>query len=138
MAFENDPVKAARAIAGAVTELNHASRDSTRLSAPEISATVRGLVDAIDGLPQALEQLAGHLQRELTAGRVRVEDGRDPAGPVDQVLAALRNAVTITEPANGDEWGTPAGALAEPLHDAAGWLRSMGAVAAADAEGAGR
>ncbi|RPE26591.1 hypothetical protein [Kitasatospora cineracea] len=124
---KTDPAEVARQGAEAVRELNHQTLNAKTMSAPEISATVRGLLDLVDRLPQALEQLAGHLERELAAGRVRMEDGRDPAGPVDQALAGLRRAAALTAPENHTDYGDPAGELSEALHDAGSWLFNMGA-----------
>lgn len=121
------PYAAASTASEAIRRLNHATLNTAEMTAPEISSTVRALSEMVERLPQTFEQLARHLEKQQAADAVRMEDGRDSAAPVAEVLTALRQAVSITEPANRNDWGTPAGPLAHALAEASGWLFNMGA-----------
>lgn len=116
----------AYAAAEAVRQLNHDTLNIEAMTAPEISSTVRGLLDLVDRLPQAFEQLANHLEKQLAGGQVRMEDGRHPAAPVAQAVAGLRRAAALASPVNRVYYGDPAGEFSSALHDAAGWLYNMG------------
>lgn len=118
---------AARQAAEAVRQFNHDSLNAKEMTAPEISSAVRAIADLVDRLPQALDQLARHLERQQAQGQVRMEDGRDAAAPVDQVVTALRRVAALAAPAGHTNWNDPAGGFSEPLHDASSWLFSMGA-----------
>lgn len=48
------------------------------ISAPQIAATVQGLIQLLDRLPQALGRLSAHLVREHQGGHIRMEGGTDP------------------------------------------------------------
>lgn len=122
-----EPVKTAREAAEAIRQLNHDTLNIGEMSAPEISSTVRALIDMVDRLPQTFEQLAGHLEKQQAAGRVRMEDGRDAAPPVTEVVSRLREAAGLTTPEDRIRWGDPAGPLSAVLHEAGGWLFNMGA-----------
>lgn len=124
---QKTPYAIANEAAEAIRQLNHATLNAKEMTAPEISSTVRELADMIGRLPQTFEQLASHLKKQRSLDAVLMEDGRDPAAPVAEVLAALHQAVSITEPANRETWGTPAGPLAHALSEASGWLYNMGA-----------
>ena len=128
------PADTARAAAEAIRQLNHETLRAGSMTAPEISRTVSALVDLVDRLPQTFEQLSSHLARELAAGQVRMEDERDPSAPVAQVLAGLKEAAALTSAEHRTAYGDPAGKLSAALHDASGWLFSMGAPWASDEE----
>jgi len=121
------PTTTARAAAEAIRELNHLTLNAPSMSAPEISSAVSALADLVDRLPQAFEQLAHHLEKQLQAGAVRMEDDRDPAAPVDQALTGLRRAAALAAPKNRTNWGDKAGEFSSAVHDASGWLFNMGA-----------
>jgi pantothenate kinase len=121
-----DPGKLADQAAEAIRALNHATLNQ-QISAPEISRVMQSLATMVDRLPQTFEQLARQLDKRRAQGQIRMEDGRDPAGPVAEVVARLNEAAGIAEPTNRTRWGTPAGALGYAVHEAAGWLFNMGA-----------
>ncbi|MFE3502954.1 hypothetical protein [Kitasatospora sp. NPDC059160] len=125
---KTDPAATARQAAAAIQELNHQTLDIDSMSAPEIHSTVRALADLVDRLPQACEQLAHLLERELAADRVCMEDGRDPAAPVGQAAAGLRQVAALASPAHRVNYGDPAGEFAAAVHDAAEWLYNMAGV----------
>lgn len=124
---KSSPWDDAHAAAEAVRQFNHDTLNIAAMSAPEISSAVRQLQDLVDRLPQAFEQLAHHLERQLAAGKVRMEDGRDPAAPVDQAVSGLRRAAALVSPQHHTNYGDPAGEFSSAVHDAAGWLFNMGA-----------
>lgn len=117
----------AYAAAEAVRQLNHNTLNIKVMTAPEISSTVRGLLDLVDRLPQAFEQLANHLEKQLADDQVRMEDGRDPEPPVAQAVTGLRRAAALASPVHRVHYGDPAGEFSSAVHDAAGWLFNMGA-----------
>jgi hypothetical protein len=123
----SDPYNVATAAAEGVRQLNHLTLNGPVLSAPEISSIVRALMDLVDRLPQALDQLAGHLEKQQAAGQVRMEGGRDPARPVSTVTTALRRAALMAAAQHHTNYGDPAGEFSAELHEAAGWLYNMGA-----------
>lgn len=123
---------AATAAAEGVRQLNHVTLNGPALSAPEISSVARVLLDLVDRLPQALDQLASHLEKQQAAGQVRMDDGRDPAGPVSTVTAALRRAALMASIQHHTNYGDPAGEFSAELHEAAGWLFNMGAPSTPD------
>jgi len=122
-----DAADSARIAAEAIRQLNHDTLNVKEMTAPEISRVVSSLAELVDRLPQTFDQLADHLKRQLAADAVRMEDERDPAAPVDQVLTGLRDAAALAAPANRDAWGDPAGAFSKAVHEASGWLFNMGA-----------
>ncbi|MFB7517214.1 hypothetical protein [Streptomyces sp. NPDC056144] len=107
-----DPTKAAIATAEAIRKINHASLNG-RLTAPQISATIQGLVAAVDRMPQALEQLAAQLRHRQEQGQIRMDDGSESGNAVHAVLAYLADAAGDLE------------ALAVSLHNAASPLFHM-------------
>lgn len=127
MSENETPYAAARAAADAIEQLNHRTLNIPELTAPEIRSVVRALADLVDHLPQALDQLAHHLEKQQAAGQVQMEDGRDPAAPVDQALAGLRRAATLASPKDHINWGDTAGEFSAAVHDASGWLYNMSA-----------
>ncbi|MET9618886.1 hypothetical protein [Kitasatospora indigofera] len=124
---KRDVYDAAREAAEAVRQFNHDSLNAKAMTAPEISSAVRAIADLVDRLPQALDQLARHLERQQAQGQVRMEDGRDAAAPVDQVVTALRHAAGLAAPAGHTDWNDPAGDFSRAIHDASSWLFNMGA-----------
>jgi hypothetical protein len=138
---KRDVYDAAREAAEALRQFNHDSLNAKAMSAPEISSAVRAIADLVDRLPQALDQLARHLERQQAAGQVRMEDSRDAAAPVDQVVTALRRAAGLAAPAGHalrraaglaapaghTDWNAPAGAFSAHIHEASSWLFNMGA-----------
>ena len=122
-----DPTSAARQAARAIRQLNHDTLNIGEMTAPEISSTVQELIEMIDRLPQTFEQLASHLEKQRAAGRIRMEDGRDPESPVAYVVMRLNQAAALAEPADYHRPGTPASPLSDALHEAGGWLFNMGA-----------
>ncbi|MGW6704754.1 hypothetical protein ACWGDE_07665 [Streptomyces sp. NPDC054956] len=112
MPTEKSPAELAGAAAEAVRQLNRLTLNTKTLSAPEISNAVQSLLQLVDRLPQALDQLGDHLVREQRAGRVRMEDGRDSSMPALKAESHLSDA--------GSE-----------LDDVHGHLRKAGALLAA-------
>lgn len=123
-----DPVETAHEAAELVRRLNHETLNADRMSAPEISRAARHLLDLMDRLPQAFEQLADHLDRQQTAGRIRMEDGSDSAQPVAVVKMRLEQAASLVEPPNRKRYGAPAGPANEALRAASERLFRMGGV----------
>ena len=126
------PSKTAYDAAELIRQLNHETLNAKSMSAPEICRAVRNLADLVDRLPQAFEQLAYQLIKQNADGRVLMDDRSDPAGPVTLVASLLKNAATLTEPANRERYGTPASPLSEALHDASGVLYGMEGVVDSD------
>lgn len=121
-----DAAKVAQEAAEKVRELNHATLNAKGMSAPEISRTVRHLLDLVERLPQTFEQLRDHLAMQQSVGQVRMEDGRDSTGPVATVVAELARAAALCKAQDADRPGTPSGPLSHALHEASGWLYNMG------------
>jgi hypothetical protein len=91
MARIPNPARQARLAADAVQELNRITLDQP-LSAPRVSEITQTLCQLIDRLPQALEQLASHLDRQAAEQRIRMDDGSDPRESADEVVQALTDA----------------------------------------------
>ena len=73
----------ARAAAGAVRSLNHATLGGAGLAQPADAYELIGeLALAAAGLPQLLAQVGRWLASALAAGRLGCDDGTDPAGAV--------------------------------------------------------
>ena len=87
-----DPAKAARDAAEAIRKLNHASLNQ-QLPAPVISSTVQALVQLVDRMPQALEQLGRQLRQRRAEDAIRMDTGENPAVAVAEAMVALDDAV---------------------------------------------
>ena len=73
----------ARAAAGAVRSLNHATLGSGGLAQPADAYELIGELSlAAAGLPQLLAQVGRWLASALESGRLGCDDGTDPAGAV--------------------------------------------------------
>jgi hypothetical protein len=73
----------ARAAAGAVRSLNHATLGGEGLAQPADAYELIGELGlAAAGLPQLLAQVGRWLASALAAGRLGCDDGTDPAGAV--------------------------------------------------------
>jgi hypothetical protein len=121
------PITAAQDAAYNIRELNHLTLCGPALSAPQISSVMQALVQLVDRLPQTLEQLGQHLEKRLSEDAVRMDTGQPPAQAVAEVLARLAEARVLTEPANYEKYGMPAGPLSNAVHSAASLLFAMGA-----------
>lgn len=128
------PARTAYEAAELIRQLNHETLNGKDLTAPQIHRTVRNLLDLVDRLPQAFEQLAALLAKQQTDGKIRMEDGSSPAAPVTAVTLRLYQAAALTESANRKTYGTPASPLARSLADASDRLSAMGGVYEPDDE----
>lgn len=83
----------ARAAAGAVRSLNHATLGGTGLAQPADAYELIGdLSLAAAGLPQLLNQIGRWLASALAAGRLGCDDGTDPAAAITGARLALSGA----------------------------------------------
>jgi hypothetical protein len=83
----------ARAAAGAVRSLNHATLGGQGLDHPADAYELIGeLSQTAAGLPQLLAQVGRWLAAALTAGRLGCDDGTDPAGAVSGAWLFLSDA----------------------------------------------
>ena len=83
----------ARAAAGAVRSLNHATLGGQGLDWPADAYELIGeLSQAAAGLPQLLAQVGRCLAAALAAGRLGCDDGTDPAGAVSGAWLFLSDA----------------------------------------------
>ncbi|MFD4394694.1 hypothetical protein [Kitasatospora sp. NPDC058478] len=87
-----DPTVAARTARDAVEKLNHATAE-TGIPAPVISATTQTVLNLLQHLPQALEQLTWEIAARQRANEIRMDDGTDPADAVREVDEAMRATV---------------------------------------------
>lgn len=89
-----DPSKQARAAAEAIRTLNHTTlKPKQPIPAPMISSTMQALEQLVARLPQALEQLSGHLHNRQLNGAIRMDDDTDPGPAVAQARTELLTAV---------------------------------------------
>lgn len=90
------PTECARLGADAVRQLNHHTiwpNDDRGYRYPcDVYDTLGALSELVARLPQALDQMAGYLNRALTAERVSDADGLDPAPIVAGIVALLGEA----------------------------------------------
>ncbi len=85
----------ARAAAGAVRSLNHATLGGQGLDQPADAYELIGELSlAAAGLPQLLAQVGRWLAFALAAGRLGCDDGTDPAGAVSGAWLFLSDART--------------------------------------------
>ena len=83
----------ARAAAGAVRSLNHATLGSGGLAQPADAYELIGELSlAAAGLPQLLAQVGRWLASALEAGRLGCDDGADPAAAVGGARVSLSGA----------------------------------------------
>jgi len=83
----------ARAAAGAVRSLNHATLGGTGLAQPAGACELIGdLPLAAAGLPQLLAQTGRWLASALAAGRLGCGDGTDPAAAISGAALSLSDA----------------------------------------------
>ena len=83
----------ARAAAGAVRSLNHATLGGDGLDQPADAYELIGeLALAAAGLPQLLAQVGRWLASALAAGRLGCDDGTDPAGAVSGAWLFISDA----------------------------------------------
>ena len=83
----------ARAAAGAVRSLNHATLGSGGLAQPADAYELIGeLSQAAAGLPQLLAQVGRWLAAALAAGRLGCDDGTDPGTAVGGARLSLSGA----------------------------------------------
>ena len=83
----------ARAAAGAVRSLNHATLGGEGLAQPADAYELIGeLALAAAGLPQLLAQVGRWLASALAAGRLGCDDGTDPAGAVSGAWLFISDA----------------------------------------------
>ncbi len=125
-----ETVALARAAAGAIRSLNHATLGGQGLDQPADACELIGeLALTAAGLPQLLAQAGRWLAAALAAGRLGCDDGTDPAGAVSGAWLFLSDA------------RAPAAALARDLGHARQQLAAVNGCPSARAgqeEGASR
>ncbi len=83
----------ARAAAGAIRSLNHATLGGKGLARPADAYELIGdLSLAAAGLPQILAQTGRWLESALAAGRLGCDDGTDPAAAISGAALSLSDA----------------------------------------------
>jgi len=99
----DDTVTLARAAAGAIRGLNHATRHEAGLGQPSAAYDVLGALSlAAARIGQALAQIARYLDRALAAGNLGHDHGQDPARAVDATAVFLSDAAASAAALAGD------------------------------------
>lgn len=87
------PADLARKARDLVEELNRAVVDGSHtLTAPRVHETARALMELVDRLPQAFQQLADVLELRADQGAIRMDTGEDPDGVARATAEDLRVA----------------------------------------------
>lgn len=86
-----NPALAVRKARDQIEHLNHLTLDAD-LTAPQISEAVQALISMVERLPQAVEQLAGALERQGKLGTIRMDNGSDPTESCTEAINALAYA----------------------------------------------
>lgn len=88
-----EPRAIARKASSAIRELNHATLDPSSMPyAGEISHTVLALIELVDRLPQALNQLAAGLHAIEQRDGIRLDHDGDVHAEVQAAVQALQDA----------------------------------------------
>lgn len=116
-----EPRQHARDAAAAIRELNHTTLSLESMPyAGEVSATVLALIELVDRLPQALDQLEAGLLSLERRGQIRLDHDADLRGEVAAAVKGLRDA------------RTGLGGVSKALGEASAPLFHMGAPYVAD------
>ena len=99
----DDITTLARAAAGAIRDLNWATRHEPGLGQPSAAYDILGALSlAASRLGQLFTQITGYLDRALAAGRLGHDLGEDPAHAVEAAAVFLGDATASAAALAGD------------------------------------